>query len=102
MRRLYHFATGKVTGVTHVTQFTHNDSEYMLECQTQAAVTLCCRFIPKIYAEPTAINQSQEPAKNVHSVTVYNNNNNNKHDNGAVIMTKVIARVHPVHLMNVD
>ena len=36
--------------------------------------------------------------------TCYNNNNNNSHDNvyGAVIMTKVIARVHPVHLMNVD
>ena len=35
---------------------------------------------------------------------VYNNSNNNSHDNvyGAVIMTKVIARVHPVHLMNVD
>jgi len=33
-----------------------------------------------------------------------NNNNNNSHDNvyGAVIMTKVIARVHPVHLTNVD
>ena len=33
-----------------------------------------------------------------------NNNNNNSHDNvyGAVIMTKVIARVLPVHLMNVD
>ena len=32
------------------------------------------------------------------------NSNNNCHDNvyGAVIMTKVIARVHPVHLMNVD
>jgi len=32
------------------------------------------------------------------------NNNNNSHDNvyGAVVMTKVIARVHPVHLMNVD
>ena len=29
---------------------------------------------------------------------------NNSHDNvyGAVIMTKVIARVHPVHLMNAD
>ena len=28
----------------------------------------------------------------------------NSHDNvyGAVIVTKVIARVHPVHLMNVD
>jgi len=34
----------------------------------------------------------------------YDNNNNNSHDNvyGAVIMTKVIARVHPVHLMNAD
>ena len=33
-----------------------------------------------------------------------NNNNNNSHNNvyGAVIITKVIARVHPVHLMNVD
>jgi len=33
-----------------------------------------------------------------------NNNNNNNHDNayGAIIMTKSIARVHPVHLMNVD
>jgi len=32
------------------------------------------------------------------------NCNNNSHDNvyGAVIMTKVIARVHPVYLMNVD
>jgi len=32
------------------------------------------------------------------------NNNNNGHDNvyRAVIKTKVIARVHPVHLMNVD
>ena len=33
-----------------------------------------------------------------------NNNTNNSHDNvyGAVVVTKVIARVHPVHLMNVD
>jgi len=33
-----------------------------------------------------------------------NRNRNSSHDNvyGAVIMTKVIARVHPVHLMNVD
>ena len=32
------------------------------------------------------------------------NNNNNNHDNvyGAVFMTKVIARVHLVHLINVD
>jgi len=35
--------------------------------------------------------------------TEYNNNNNN-HDNvhAAIIVTKVIARVHPVHLMTVD
>ena len=33
-----------------------------------------------------------------------NNNNNNSHDSvyGAVIMTKVIAIVHPVHTMNAD
>ena len=38
------------------------------------------------------------------SLTLHNNNNNNSHDNvnGAVIMTKVIASVHPVHLMNVE
>jgi len=31
---------------------------------------------------------------------VYNNSNNNSHDNvyGAVVMTKVIARVHPVNV----
>jgi len=31
-------------------------------------------------------------------------NNNNNHENvyGAVIMTKVTARVHPVHLMSTD
>jgi len=33
-----------------------------------------------------------------------NNSNNSNHDNvyGAIIMTKVIARVHLAHLMNVD
>jgi len=30
------------------------------------------------------------------------NNNSREIVDGAVIMTKVIARVHPVHLMNVD
>jgi len=37
-------------------------------------------------------------------VAPVNNDNNNNHDNvyGAIITTKVIARVHPVHLMNVD
>ena len=35
---------------------------------------------------------------------VANNNNNNNYVNvyGAVIMTRVTARVHPVHLMNGD
>ena len=34
----------------------------------------------------------------------HNNSNNNNHDNvyGAIIMTKVIARVHTVYLANVD
>jgi len=31
-----------------------------------------------------------------------NNNNNYNNVYGAVIMTKVIAKVHPVHLMNAD
>ena len=37
-------------------------------------------------------------------VAANNNNNNNNHNKfyGAIIMTKVIGRVHPVHLMNVD
>jgi len=40
----------------------------------------------------------------IYETALDNNNNNNSHDNvfGAVIMTKVIARVYPVHLMNVD
>jgi len=33
---------------------------------------------------------------------LYNNIYNHESVCGAVIMTKVIARVHPVHLMNVD
>jgi len=35
---------------------------------------------------------------------MYSNNINNNHDNayGAVVMTEVIERVHPVHLMNAD
>jgi len=42
-------------------------------------------------------------AANIYTCYYYNNINNS-HDNvyGAVIMTKVIARVRPVHLMNVD
>jgi len=34
--------------------------------------------------------------------TEYNNNNNYDNVYGAVIMTKVIARVQPVYLMNAD
>jgi len=39
----------------------------------------------------------------VKALQAINNNNNNNYDNvyGATIMTKVIARVHPVHLNNV-
>ena len=33
---------------------------------------------------------------------LHNNNNNHNNVYGAIIMTKVIARVHPVHLMNAD
>jgi len=38
------------------------------------------------------------------TTTTMKNNNSNNYDNvcGVIIMTKVIARVHPVHLMNVD
>jgi len=38
------------------------------------------------------------------SETVGDNNNNNNHDDiySAVIMTEVIARVHSVHLVNVE
>jgi len=34
----------------------------------------------------------------------YNNNSSSSHDNvyGAIIMTNVIARVHPVYTMNAD
>ena len=40
----------------------------------------------------------------VYTVAILSEYNSNSHDNvyGAVIMTKVIARVHPVHLINVD
>ena len=33
-----------------------------------------------------------------------NSNNNNNYDNvyGAIVMTKVIATVHPVHMINAD
>ena len=39
-----------------------------------------------------------------HLAVVYNNNNNNNHNDiySAVIMSEVIARVHSVHLVNVE
>jgi len=52
--------------------------------------------------------QQQQQRYGRYAANIYNcyyyNNINNSHDNvyGAVIMTEVIARVHPVHLMNVD
>jgi len=36
------------------------------------------------------------------AVVIINNNNSHYNVYGAVIMTKVIARVHPVHTMNAD
>jgi len=46
----------------------------------------------------------REAARRVGPSAAVDNNNNNNHDSvySAVIMTKVTARVHPVHLMNVD
>jgi len=38
----------------------------------------------------------------VTGISNYNNNNNYNNVYGAIIMTKVIARVHPVHFMNVE
>jgi len=37
-------------------------------------------------------------------INICNNNNNNNHDSVycAIVTTEVIARVHPVHLINVD
>jgi len=51
-------------------------------------------------AVPAPCQQHNKPLE----LCSYNNNDNNNHDNayGAVIMNKVIARVHLVHLMNVD
>jgi len=67
----------------------HNDSNRELECSTvsRASWWRRCHDV-LLYHWPVTVN----------------NNNNNSHDNvyDAVIMTKVIARVHPVHLMNVD
>ena len=73
---------------------------------------LCISFTTTSTAE---LAQSHSVARHAYCELLYSlhftvpcsslsNNNNNSHDNvyGAVIMTKVIARVHPVHLMNAD
>jgi len=55
-------------------------------------------YSPQAHDLPTTIHHRQHAF-----LAAVNNNNNKSHDNvyGAVIVTKVIARVHPVHLMNV-
>jgi len=52
----------------------------------------------------SALSRLTDNSKSSRRVIIINNNTNNNHDNvyGAIIMTKVIARVRPVHLMNVD
>jgi len=45
-------------------------------------------------------NQQRQSTEGILSYCANNNNHNNVY--GAIIVTKVIARVHPVHQMNVD
>jgi len=47
-------------------------------------------------------NQKRQSTEGILSYCANNNNNNHNNVYGAIIVTKVIARVHPVHLMNVD
>ena len=58
-------------------------------------------ILSQLFVAPQVVETVLERGKRV---CVDNDDNNNSHDNvyGAVIMTRVIARVHPVHLMNVD
>ena len=66
---------------------------------------VCCKFIvERILKIGQYLGSYGKSLVSRFFVTHGNNNNNNSHDNvyGAVIVTKVIARVHPVHLMNVD
>ena len=52
----------------------------------------------------STLNANQPNTQHTHRRTLGYNNNNNTHANvyGAVVMTMVTARVHPVHLMNAD
>jgi len=47
-------------------------------------------------------NQQRQSTEGILSYCANNNNNNHNNVYGAIIVTKVIARVHPIHLMNVD
>ena len=60
------------------------------------------RSLSSSSASSTSTDIGRRSAAFSHAVSNNNsNNNNNSHDNvyGAVIMTRVIARVHPVHLI---
>jgi len=70
-----------------------------------------CRPTNSVKALLTAYNMPSYPQNGdciatINSVMslhpMYTNNNNYNNVYGAIIMTKVIARVHPVHLMNTD
>jgi len=63
-----------------------------------------CDLNPGPSAPESSTLTTRLPSHPSSSSSSSNNNNNNSHDNvySAVIMTKVIARVHAVHLMNVD
>jgi len=61
------------------------------------------RAIARTHARTLILTLSRPKAEVLEYIALLNTNKNS-HDNvyGAVIMTEVIARVHPVHLMNVD
>jgi len=72
----------------------------------RCVATMCCRSA-RLWLTAAPSNRQQMGVTSATCCVLDNNdnsNNNNSHDNvyGAVITTKVIARVHPVHLMNVD
>ena len=63
------------------------------------------RFVNAVNLHISHVNNCNVgPASCTHCCVLDNNNNNNNNDNvyGAVLMTKVIARVHSVYLMNAD
>jgi len=57
-----------------------------------------------LYSAQCERNSLKHKVLAVTMLLLLNNNNNINHDNvyGAIIMTRVIARVHAVRLMNVD